>query len=279
MKFFIYFLFLFLIGCSSTVTDQTAKAGALKKPMVAVSIPAYLFFVEQIARDTIEVKNLIPAEADPHHFEPSAKHLDLAVKAKIWFISKEAFEEEFIPLVRPYNPNLQVFDLTENIDLIDNDLHVWLSPKIAVLQARKIASVLEKAFPNNRQFYKKNLKNLISRIKQTDREIAHKLQGIGHKTILTSHSAFTYFCKDYGLKQLSVENAHHKEPTLKSFYQLFKQAQKEGVKKIFIQAQVDNKGAVLIAEKLNVSPIMVDPYSEDYLTNLKKLADLISTEQ
>ena len=270
MKNILYLFLLLLISCSKVEKPQSNQ-----KPLVAVSIPSYLFFVEKIAENTVEVKNLIPAGADPHHFEPTPQHLDLAIKASLWFRSAEHFEKEFLNLILPYNQNLQVCDLTENIPLIEEDLHLWLSPKIAILQAEKIASVLEKNFPKNKQLYQKNLKKLIKEIHKTDLEIQTKLKSAKNRTILVSHKAFSYFCADYGLKQISIENGNQ-EPNLKTIYHIFNEAKKDKVKKVFIQAQADNKGALLIAKELNVSPFMVDPYSADYLKNLKKIADIIA---
>ena len=272
MKKILYLFLLLLIGCSKVEKPQSNQ-----KPLVAVSIPSYLFFVKKIAGDTVEVKNLIPAGADPHHFEPTPKHLDLAIKTSLWFCSSEHFEKEFLPLILPYNKNLQVCNLTENIPLIEKDLHLWLSPKIAILQAEKIASVLEKKFPENKELYQKNLKKLVQEIQKTDLEIQAKLKKTNNRTILVSHKAFSYFCADYDIKQLSVENDSH-EPNLKTIYHLLKEAKKEKVQKVFIQAQVDNKGALIIAKELKVAPFMVDPYSADYLENLKKIADIIAEE-
>lgn len=274
MKKFLYLILIFLISSCSKI-DKIEQSD---KPLVAVSIPSYLFFIKKIAGNTVEVTNLIPAEADPHHFEPTPKQLNVAIKAQIWFRSQESFENTFFNLIKPYNPNLQVCDLTQDMPLIGNDLHLWLSPKIAILQAQKISAFLEEKFPQNKALYQDNLKKLIQEIQTVDQEIQAKLEKTTHKTILASHSAFSYFCQNYGLKQLSVEDENHKEPTLKSLYQLLNEAKKEKVKKVFIQAQVDNKGAFLIAKELQLTPIMVDPYSEDYLENLKKIADFIVQE-
>lgn len=271
MKNFLYLFLLLLVSCSRI---EKPKAN---KPLVAVSIPSYLFFVEKIAHDTVEVKNLIPAGADPHHFEPTPKHLELATNASLWFCSAEIFEKELLDLILPYNKNLQICDLTENISLIEEDLHLWLSPKIAILQAAKIASVLSKKFPENKALYQKNLKTLVKEIKKTDLEIQAKLKSVKHRTILVSHRAFSYFCADYGLKQLSVENDCG-EPNLKTLYHLLNEVKKENVQKVFTQTQVDNKGAFFIAKELNLSTFMVDPYSADYLENLKKIAAIIAEE-
>ncbi|MFA5250417.1 MAG: zinc ABC transporter substrate-binding protein, partial [Parachlamydiales bacterium] len=96
-----------------------------------------------------------------------------------------------------------------------------------------------------------------------------------NRTILASHRAFTYFCAEYGLKQLSVEN-ENKEPDLKTLYHLLNQVKKENVKKIFIQAQVDNKGAQFIGQELELPLFLVDPYSAHYLENLQTIARIIA---
>ncbi|MFA5250416.1 MAG: zinc ABC transporter substrate-binding protein, partial [Parachlamydiales bacterium] len=174
MQKFFYLLFasLFLLaGCSGEKKPSVKP----KKPLVLVSIPPYLFFVQKIAGETLEVKNLIPAGADPHNFEPTPKHLTSATRALIWFRSEEPFEKTFLELLRPYNQKLIECNLNEKIALINHDGHLWLSPKIALIQAKKITDMLASAFPENQNLYEDNFQNLKTEIEKTDREIRTKL--------------------------------------------------------------------------------------------------------
>ena len=108
-----------------------------------------------------------------------------------------------------------------------------------------------------------------------DKTIAKKLAPHTGKSILLSHPAFGYFCRDYKLKQVSVEH-EGKDPLPKHVSSILESAQTSPIQTVFTQAQYNNKGAKLIAEKLNLTPYEIDPYSANYLNNLLLVAEYIA---
>ena len=90
-------------------------------------------------------------------------------------------------------------------------------------------------------------------------------------TLLVSHPAFGYFCRDYGFKQLSIE-VEGKDPTPKRLHDLMQLAKKEQIAKVYAEPQYSDKGAQLISKEIGARVVVVDPYREDVVANLMHLA-------
>lgn len=269
------FFFVFFFFCS------LAHAHA-EKPKVLVSIAPQKYLVDQIAQGKIDVIVLVPPGASPHSYEPSLRQMMDACKAKQWFRIGESFEVRAKAVLAAY---MDVFDLREGIplltlhccshDLDAHDSHIWLSPKLLKVQAHTIKNALVKLIPEEITFFENNLKQLEEKLDLLDLDIQKKLEPVACRTILVSHPAFGYFCKDYGLKQLSIE-MEGKDPTPKQITDLLQEARKEKISTVFVQPQYSKKGAHRIAEELNASLQEVDPYQEDVIANLCTISHLLN---
>ena len=76
--------------------------------------------------------------------------------------------------------------------------------KIAYIIAENIFHTLCKLDSANISYYKENLAKLESEIERTDREIRTYLQNTTC-AFLIYHPALSYFARDYGLEQISIE--------------------------------------------------------------------------
>ena len=55
-------------------------------------------------------------------------------------------------------------------------------------------------------------------------------------------------------------------------------AREHSIKKIYVQPQFSQKGATLIAHELGAELVLIDPYSEDYFSNLRRLANELAED-
>lgn len=276
---FSYFLFGILIFCSGIEGKEL--------PYVLVSVPPHQYFVEKIAGNTVEVGLLVPSGASAHTFEPTPKLMLSASKADIWFQVGESFEKRALQVLQNHNRCLVPIDLLEGLDLIYDDtygahhgcchcsggadLHYWLSARMARQQVKTIALALSKRYPENSALYSERLKNFLAELEQLDTFIAELLLPLKNRTLLVSHPAYAYFCRDYHLKQLSIE-FEGKDPTPGQLTRMLEQARKEKISKIYIQPQYPNRGAKLVAEELGAELVLLDPYSGDYLNMMREIA-------
>lgn len=261
-------------------------------PSVLVTVAPHKFFVEKIAKNTVQVQLVVPAGASAHTYEPTPKQMLIASKANIWFRTGEPFEKRALQAFKSHHPNMEIVDLRQGLDLIstDNklshctccpgsvDLHFWLSTRQAQIQTQTISEALSKTFPGYANFYQMNAEVFQQELKDLDKKIQSILTPLQNRCIFVSHPAYAYFCRDYQLEQYSVE-VEGKDPTPQQMTKLLNLARQLNIRTIFIQMQYNNKAAKLFADTLGAHLITLDPYSENYITTMLEIAQAFAKQQ
>ena len=277
-----YHLFIALICLLGLMLPQLH---AQDKPTVIVSVAPHQFFVNKIAGDTVNIYLMVPAGASSHTYEPTPKQMMIAGKASLWFVLGESFEKRAAQALRSHNPNFQTIDMRKGLNLITTDhthghkgccpagadLHIWLSPKMAQIQAQTIAQALSESFPANKDLYQKNLAAFQGELIALDSTIQTTLQPLENRNVLVSHPAYAYFAREYNLKQYSIE-VEGKDPTPQQMTKLLNLARQLKVHAIYIQPQYNNKAAHLVSEELGTQLVTLDPYSQDYIKSMLTIA-------
>lgn len=285
-KLFLSFLLLIGVSCSKSPQPSSEKP---TKPVLLVSIAPYRFLTEQIAGPDFQVLTAVPPGSDPHSFEPTSQQMQQLLAGQVWFRIGEPFEEKAVSLLKQTRANLVVQDLREGIALIPEassspcphcshdhfDRHIWLSPRLAAIQAETIANVLSETFPDHGALFESNLQKLKATLTALDQEIEALLKPVEGRALLVSHPSFGYFCQDYDLLQLSIEY-EGKDPRPKHLERILQEAKAHHAAIAFAQPQYNNKGAQLIAEKMHLPIRLIDPYGADYVETLRKLAQWIA---
>ncbi len=270
-------LFLILLaGCF-------APASKSSKPVVLVTIPPYAYFVERIAGDTVSIEIFVPSGISPHDYEPTPNKSKICWRkslAALW----RAWRAESLAL--PTKNHVKDVNLSERLDglsLSDHtcahhqegkDLHFWLDPVIALQQCKKIHEQLILMWPEHQTQFEENFNRLSMDSESLDEKIRTELTPLQESYLLLSHPALGYYCKRYGLHQLSVE-CEGKEPLPQQVAKVVKEAQENHVKVIFTEPQYNNKGAVLIAAKLQLPIYEINPYADDYFKMMNEITDTI----
>lgn len=264
-----------------------------EKPIVLVSVPPYVYFVNKIAKGIVDVETLIPAGANPHIYEATPKEVQRHQNAALWIYLGESFDKKVLRFFRDTHKQIQIIDIARGIDLLSyheekmltprhrhhhdegNDLHIWLSPVLAKQQATTIANALAALLPENKELFMVNLQDFLNELDQLNEQISTLLSPMRGKAILVSHPAFAYFCRDYHLVQLSIE-FEGKDPLPQNVTEILSKAKTYNVQSILTEPQYSNKGAELIAQSLDLPTHMVDPYAENYSKNLLSIAQVIA---
>lgn len=156
--------------------------------------------------------------------------------------------------------------------------HVWTNP---VFVYKYIIPELTKKMieisPENRDEYLKNSKNLISKLENIDKNFKkNKLEG----AVFTFHDSFHYYAQQYGIKIAGVvQSSPGKNPSPKELGDLISKAKENNVKVIFIEPQMSDKAAKIIANNLNIKIAIIDPLGNpnkietiyDYYNNINDI--------
>jgi zinc transport system substrate-binding protein len=250
------------------------------KPTIIVSVAPSRFLVQKIAGDLFECPILVPVGSSPHFFEPSLRQIIDLTHAQIWFRSGENFEKRIIPV---FEDKMAIVNLTDSLQnnalpshcCHDIDLHIWLSPQLLCKQAHIIRSALTTHFPEHEALFSKNCAQLIGELNLLDQEIRSTLSSAVCRSFLTTHPAFGYFCREYGLEEISIE-IEGKEASMKQIFALTKYAREKKVSTLIMPPQYSSKAGNSMAKSLNAKTVPLDPYFEDVPSTLRGLAGALS---
>ena len=246
--------------------------GSSGKPIALTSFYPLYYFTAQIAGDRLTVRNLVPTGAEPHDWEPKSKDIADISNAAILVYNGAGFEHWTAKTLQAAKSSKRVdIVATEGLTLLappsaeeakefPNDPHVWLDPTLAKEVARKIAVGLIKADPAGQATYEQNLAALLAKFDDLDTQFTNGLRSCERREMITSHAAFGYLARRYGLEQIAVEGlAPDAEPTPARLAAVTKIARERKATTIFFETLVSPKVAETVAKEIGAQTLVLDP--------------------
>ena len=292
ISLFFFTVFLLAMGINS-------PAAAAESINAFVSIPPQQFFVTAIGKDRVKTTAIVSPAHSPADYEPSPSQMVQMSKADIYFAVGVPFETTWLKKFIGVNPDMRIVHTDDGIDKkpIDRyetaasgpihsknghhhhhetmDPHVWLSPPLVKVQARHILDALVSIDPDHREFYRKNYQDFIGQIAGLDTDFkALFTQSVRQTKFLVFHPSWGYFADAYGLTQISIE-IEGKTPKAREVKNLIDFAKTHDIRIIFVQPQFSTKHAEIIAKEINGQLIEADPMAENWLENIRSVAESI----
>lgn len=260
-------MMLAIVGSGCTSKPQLTGG----KIRVAVSILPQAYFVERIGGDKVEVTVMVPPGANPATYEPTASQMRALAQAKMYIRIRVPFEEAWMDRIAAANRHMLILDSTEGIKRIEDNPHIWLSPRLVKIQAENIYQGLAQVDPANSNFYAQNKEEFLRELDTLDREIAETLAGLKGRKFMVFHPSWAYFARDYGLEQIPIE-IEGKEPSATELARLIETARANGIKVVFVQPQFSSKSAEAIARQIGGKVVPIDPLAREWADNLRDVA-------
>ena len=282
MKKLIYILTLFILSACGNTTQKS------EKPILSVTLEPLRYFTEAIAGDNYEVVSMVPKGSSPESYDPTPQQLVNLSKSQAYFrIGYIGFEQAWMKKLEANSPDMKVYDTSKGIDLIRDkghwhgdhfheggvEPHVWNSTQNALIIADNIYQALCELDSTHQEDYQKRLDVLKQTIRQTDANV-HTLLENADSTFLIYHPALSYFARDYGLKQVSIEEGG-KEPSPAQLKALIETCRNENVHTIFVQQEFDQRNAQLIANELGVNIVSINPLNYDWVKEMIRIAEAL----
>lgn len=282
MKKLIYILTLFILSACGNTTQKS------EKPILTVTLEPLRYFTEAIAGDNYEVVSMVPKGSSPESYDPTPQQLVNLSKSQAYFrIGYIGFEQAWMKKLEANCPDMKVYNTSKGIDLLRDkghwhgdhfheggvEPHVWNSTQNALIIADNIYQALCELDSTHQEDYQKRLDVLKQTIRQTDANVRTLLEN-ADSTFLIYHPALSYFARDYGLKQVSIEEGG-KEPSPAQLKALIETCRNENVHTIFVQQEFDQRNAQLIANELGVNIVSINPLSYDWVKEMIRIAEAL----
>lgn len=287
-------LFIYLLAAVSL------QACTIRQPQdgetLFVSIQPLRTLVKSIVGTDFAIEALVPAGASPETFEPTPRQYVRLNEAELIF-SVGLIDFETALLSKIENSG-KIIDLSQGIEPITGscshgnhvahptesearkhvhgtDPHIWTSPKALQQMAANIYEAIHRSYPDSVK-YRDNYLRLQRELEELDKRTAEKLAASGVRYFIIYHPAYTYYARDYGLRQEAIE-ADGKEPSAKRLARIIREARQDSIHRIFYQSQFPASTVEIIARDAGAQAIEIDPLREDVIEGIDAFTDLIIT--
>lgn len=275
------------LSACSAYTDTPAApasgtAGSAAKLQVAVAFYPFEFVVDRVGGDLVSVENLTAPGAEPHDLEltpqqvASLSTVDLVVYQSGFQPAVDTAVEQarpkasidtasFLTLLKASADGAETAD-EHGADEHDahehgaDDPHTWLDPTNMVTIAEHVRDALSQARPADAQTFADNTTALVSDLTKLDGTLKSDLSGCAITPFITSHAAFGYLAKRYGLTQVGINGVEPDvEPSAARIAEVQKIAESSHVTTIFFETLVSPTVSESIARDLGLKTDVLDP--------------------
>ena len=202
-----------LILAFSLASVIKAQSGATQKPLVVSSASIFANIASMIGDTLIESVTIVPIGGDPHIYEPTPGDVQLLTKANLILKNGLTFEGWLNDLIQNSGSKAEVVTITEGIEPIRSEMHqnavdphAWMDPINGKTYALNIKNALVRMMPQHAEALEAKHSWYITQLDALDRYIRNEVSKIdtSQRILITSHDAFQYFGRRYGLRLESV---------------------------------------------------------------------------
>ena len=277
-------------GCSSAAGDKDGKDGKLN---LVVAFYPIQYLAERVAGDRASVTNLTKPGVEPHDLELTPEQTAKIVDADLLIYLKglqPAVDNDAEHHLKDTSHAFDIADVEAIKPLLDVraesgvegangiDPHFWLDPVRYAAVADALGDRLGKLDPGHKTEYADRAKAVGGDLKALDTEFSKGLASCKHHDIVTSHAAFGYIAKRYGLTQVAIAGlSPEEEPTAKRLAEVAKYTKAHHIKVIFFETLVSPKLAETLAKETGAQAKVLDPIEglepgskDTYLTVMRR---------
>ncbi|EII9568132.1 TPA: metal ABC transporter substrate-binding protein [Salmonella enterica] len=276
------------------IMAQEAVARTLN---VVTSFSVLRDMVQQVGGENVHVTSLVGPDGDPHTFEPSPKDSAMLKQADVVVVNGLGLEGWLDRLVKASgfkgklvvaSEGIQTHSMEEDGEMV-TDPHAWNSAANGVQYAENIMRGLIKADPQDEAAITTRGTTYIEQLRQLDSWAKERFSNIPtvKRKVLTSHDAFGYFGKAYGVTFLAPQGlSSESEASAADVAALIKQMKAEHIQTWFMENQLDPRlvkqiaaatgahpGGVLYPEALSEPGGVADTYVKMMRHNVDLIAD------
>jgi zinc transport system substrate-binding protein len=272
-----------LTACGRQAPPASGPGPVERKVAVVASFYPLYEFARRVGGDHAEVRNLVPAGAEPHDYEPTPQDVAALHTARVVVYNGAGFEPWLEKLLPGLPAAVEPVNATDGLPLVTGeaehgheresrdgasppggreglDPHVWLDPVLARRQVDLIAAAFARVDPTRRETYEANAAALRAELAALDERYRRTLAACRKKTFITSHAAFGYLAARYGLTMVSISGlSPDAEPSAARLRAVVREARARGATVIYFETLVSPRVAETIAREVRAKTAVLNP--------------------
>jgi zinc transport system substrate-binding protein len=233
------------VGVLVLLLAACGGSGSASGTQIVAAFYPLAFLAEQVAPNA-RVTNITPAGAEPHDLELTARDVEAIDGADLVLYLGGGFQPALEKAVRGRDSGVDLL-----VDPVGSDPHVWLDPMRFAAMARRTAEAVGKPAAAD---------DLVAALGKLDREFRVGLAHCLRRTIVTSHAAFGYLARAYGLEQIALTGlSPEAEPSARDLERLVEAVERSGATTVFFETLVSPALAETVAREAGVKTAVLDP--------------------
>lgn len=237
---------------------------AEEKLKVVTTFTVIADIAQNIAGDAAEVVSITKPGAEIHGYQPTPRDLVRAFDADLilWNgLNLELWFEKFISQLGSAN-YYTVSEGIESLEIVEGayvglpNPHAWMGVKSAFVYIDNIEKALSIEDPQNAQVFKLNARKYKMKIRNIVDPLVEKLAQVpfDKRWLVTCEGAFSYFAKDFGLKELYLWPMNSEQiGTPKQIQKVIDGVRINKIPVIFCESTVNTKPAQRVAQDAGVT--------------------------
>lgn len=234
-------------------------ASAQDKLSVVASFSILGDFVKEVGGDRVVLTTLVGPNGDAHVYSPTPADAKAMAGAKLIVVNGLKFEGWMTRLIKSSGAKATVATATSGITPLQNeaddhdhgkkdkhghnhagqdDPHAWQSVANARIYVANIREALVKADPAGKEAYEANATRYLAQLETLDGEIRAAVARIpaDRRKAITSHDAFGYFVKAYGIAFIAPQGVSTEaEASARDVGRIIRQVKAEKVPAVFLE--------------------------------------------
>lgn len=254
-----------LVACSGPGPAEDGKVH------VVVGFYPLQYAVEQVGAEHVTVRNLTKPGAEPHDLELTPKDVG-AVSTATLVVYLGDLQPAVDEAVRSEGGD-RGFDVAraarlEGVAPAEEgershggpDPHFWLDPTRLADVGDAIADRLAQADGANAADYRAGAAALRTKLETLDGEFRDGLAACGNQQIVTSHEAFGYLARRYGLQQVGIAGVSpDQEPDAAALAAVADLVRRDHVRTVYTETLASRKIAETVAAETGARTAVLDP--------------------
>jgi len=259
-------LALFAACLAGAAPPALAQADKLK---VVATFSILGDLVRNVGGERVGVTTLVGPDGDAHVYSPTPADARKLSEAKVVFTNGLKFEGWINRLVKSSGTKAKVVEAAKGVRPLkaeaghgghdhghshagEVDPHAWQDAANAKLYVAAIRDALIADDPQGRSAYEANAAAYLAKLDELDREIRAKVARIpaDRRKVITSHDAFQYFEKAYGLEFIAPQGASTEaEASASDVAKIVQQIRREKIPAVFLENISDPRLVERIAQE------------------------------
>ncbi|WP_445243178.1 MULTISPECIES: metal ABC transporter substrate-binding protein [unclassified Microcoleus] len=262
-----------LFSCAQTQGDRLSPQADAKPKVVATST-IIEDLTDRVAGDEIQLTGILQPGTDPHVYEPVPKDSQALEQANLILYNGYNLEPGLIRMMNAAGIKARKLAVGEVVKpLLLNkegntvpDPHVWGNVENAVQMVEAIRDALIELSPEDREKFTQNAVKLTEELKRLDSWIEQQIKTIpeNQRKLVTSHDAFQYYSRAYGLGEANslIGISTEEQPSAQTVQKLVESVKAAGVPAIFAETTINPQLIRTVAEEAGVKLAAQQLYSD-----------------